>query len=78
MKSKLLISGLLISITILTASCTNDDYEIPETKNSKLENTKINKLQNEVRSTVIDSTKTINETTLDDGEPSNPKPPKVG
>ncbi|MCV9927846.1 hypothetical protein OIU83_09295 [Flavobacterium sp. LS1R49] len=35
MKNKLLISGLLLSISVLFSSCTNDDYEIPESKNNQ-------------------------------------------
>ena len=75
MKSKLLISGLLISIALLTASCTNDDYVMPETKSSKFEFVPMDNLKNEVHSVPIDSTK-IEDTFADDGEPSNPKPPK--
>lgn len=36
MKNKLLISGLLLFTSLLTTSCTNDDYEIPEANNSSL------------------------------------------
>lgn len=75
MKSKKLISGLLISIAILTASCTNDDYEMPEAKNGKSEFVPKDNLKNEIRNVIIDSIK-IKDTYADDGEPSNPKPPK--
>jgi hypothetical protein len=68
MKNKLLISGLLLSISLLTTSCTNDDYEIPETKNTSLkvmskEELKTN-LDKKINSRVKDS---INETNASEG-----------
>ncbi|MCC9070543.1 hypothetical protein LNQ49_02875 [Flavobacterium sp. F-65] len=65
MKNKLFISGLLLFISLLTTSCTNDDYEIPETNNSSLkvmskEELKMN-LNKKMDSKVKDS---INETNV--------------
>ncbi|MBF4487706.1 hypothetical protein [Flavobacterium sp. CSZ] len=76
MNSKKLISGLLVSIAILTASCTNDDYEMPEIKNGKSEFLPKDNLKNEIRTVIKDSTQIKETYADDDGEPSNPKPPK--
>jgi hypothetical protein len=73
MKSKLFIPGLLISIALLTVSCTNDEYEIQENKTNQLK-IEPNQLRQEVNGTVIDST-IVN--TPNDGEPNNPKPPRT-
>ncbi|SHL03780.1 hypothetical protein [Flavobacterium chilense] len=72
MKSILRITGLL-SIVLLSVSCSNDDYEMPEVKNNNLKIIPKDLLKKEVNGSVIDST-TIN--TYDDGEPNNPKPPR--
>ncbi|MBS7231544.1 hypothetical protein KHA90_10970 [Flavobacterium psychroterrae] len=73
MKTKLHITGLLL-LTLLTISCSNDDYETTEVQNNTLKVLPIDKLKKEVNSSVIDST-TIS-TPDDDGEPNNPKPPR--
>lgn len=73
MKSKLFISGLLISIALLTFSCTNDEYEIPENKSNQLKIVP-GQLKQELSGSTIDSTIVNNPT---DGEPNNPKPPRT-
>lgn len=73
MKSNLIIPGLLISISLLTFSCTNDDYEIPESQGSHIKAITKDQLKKEINTITIDST-IVN--TQDDGEPNNPKPPR--
>lgn len=85
MKSKLIISGLLIFISLLTFSCTNDDYGIQnvndkeikiETKQSlKILKGKIimNVVQDSVAETVIQEVNTASDGY---GDPSNPRPPR--
>lgn len=75
MKSKLFIPGLLISVALLTFSCTTDDYEIPSTQSVNSKTITKDQLKKEINSTVIDST--IINTPEDDGEPNNPKPPRT-
>lgn len=73
MKSKLFIPGLLISIALLTFSCTNDEYEIPDSKSNQLKIVP-SQLKQEISGSAIDSTIVV---TPDDGEPNNPKPPRT-
>ncbi|KQB41368.1 hypothetical protein [Flavobacterium aquidurense] len=75
MKSKLFIPGLLISIALVTFSCTTDDYDVPATQGVNLKTITKEELKKEVNTTVIDSI-TIS-TPNDDGEPNNPKPPRT-
>lgn len=78
MKSKLYIAGL-VSISLLTYSCSNDDgYEIPEVKNNNFKITPQSGLKNEFKKTTIDSTTVIFsiEENAIEGDPSIPKPPK--
>ncbi|TDE03740.1 hypothetical protein [Flavobacterium hiemivividum] len=75
MKSKLYIVGL-VSISLLTYSCSNDDgYEV---KSNDLKITPQADLKNELNEKTIDSATTIFnvEESAVEGDPSNPKPPK--
>lgn len=78
MKSKLFIPGLLISIALLTFSCTNDDYEVPTNNSNQLKTVTKDQLQN-LNAKVGDS---INNTTilevnnLTEGDPIIPRPPR--
>ncbi|MBG6063564.1 hypothetical protein IWX83_003375, partial [Flavobacterium sp. CG_9.1] len=59
MKSKLYIAGL-VSISLLTYSCSNDDvYEIPEVKNNNFQITSQAILKNGLNEKTIDSTTVI-------------------
>ena len=85
MKSNLFISGVLIFISCLTSSCTNDDYETQPNNHGKLEiapkhllNTyneeaNIGSIQDSIVPNVIEET---NSQTNTDGDPSNPRPPR--
>ena len=78
MKSKLYIAGL-VSISLLTYSCSNDDgYEMPEVKNNNFKITPQAGLKNELKEKTIDSTTVIFniEANAIEGDPSNPKPPR--
>lgn len=82
MKSKLFIPGLLISIAMLTFSCTNDDYEIPEKKSSQLKivpNEQLKNLNEKIDAKAQDLVKKntipeINLTTVDNGDPDIARP----
>ncbi len=77
MKSKLYIAAL-VSISLLTYSCSNDDeFEIPEVENNNFKITPEIGLKNEFKEKIIDST-TVNFSEVNpiDGDPSNPKPPR--
>jgi hypothetical protein len=78
MKSKLYIIGL-ISISLLTYSCSNDDsFPIPEVENNNFKLRPQSNLKNDLKEQTIDSTAIILniEINTDEGDPSNPKPPK--
>jgi hypothetical protein len=73
MKNKLQFSGLL-SLALLTFSCSNDDYEIQVAKkNSNLKDISNSSLKKELNEITLDLD-IIN--TYSDGEPNNPKPPR--
>jgi hypothetical protein len=85
MKSKLFISGLLIFISLLTFSCTNDDDEIQNVNDKELKIEQKNSLKNlndKINmNTVQDSVVKIpiqegNITSDSNGDPSNPRPPR--
>jgi len=71
MKNKLHIFGLL-SLALLTFSCSNDDYGAEDTKNTNLKVISIDTLKIDLNAIKIDSTG-VNKS---DGEPNNPKPPR--
>ncbi|MEP6929702.1 MAG: hypothetical protein ABI850_06805 [Flavobacterium sp.] len=84
MKSKLFISGVLISISCLTFSCTNDDYETQPNNHGELkiapkyllnnnEEANIGSVQDSIVQNVIHES---NIQTNTDGDPSNPRPPR--
>ncbi|MCP2028477.1 hypothetical protein L1276_003647 [Flavobacterium sp. HSC-32F16] len=85
MKNKLFISAVLIFVSCLTFSCTNDDYEIPQDKSRELkiapkyslnnlnEKTNIQQVQDSVVPNIIQE---VNVTSIIDGDPSNPRPPR--
>lgn len=77
MKSKLYIAGL-VSISLLTFSCSNDDdFEMSEVKNNNFKMTPQVGLKNEQKEKIIDSTTVIfSEANANEGDPSNPKPPR--
>ena len=78
MKSKLYIAGL-ISISLLTYSCSNDDgYGVPEVKSNNFKITPQADLKNELNEKTIDSTTVIfnMEVSAMEGDPSNPVPPR--
>jgi hypothetical protein len=78
MNSKLYIAGL-VSISLLTYSCSNDDgYEMPEIKNNNFKITPQSSLKNELKEKTIDSTAIIFniEVNAIEGDPNIPKPPK--
>ncbi|TRX33007.1 hypothetical protein FNW52_16265 [Flavobacterium sp. ZT3R18] len=78
MKSKLYITGL-VSISLLTYSCSNDDgYEIPEIENNNFKITPKAGLKNELNEKTIDSSTVIFniKASAMEGDPSNPKPPR--
>ncbi|MDI5888453.1 hypothetical protein [Flavobacterium yafengii] len=78
MKSKLYIAGL-VSISLITYSCSNDDvYEIPEVKNNNFQITPQAVFKNGLNEKTIDSTTVIfsMEESAVEGDPSNPKPPR--
>lgn len=72
MKNKLHILGLL-SLALLTFSCSNDDYEIRDNKNSNLKVISKDSLQTELDRIETDL---IGANEYTDGEPNNPKPPR--
>ena len=85
MKSNLFISGLLIFISCLTFSCTNDDYETQPNNHGKLKIAPkhvLNTYNEEVNvgsvpdSIVPNSIEESNSQTYTDGDPSNPRPPR--
>ena len=81
MKNTLFISGLLLSIALLTFSCTNDDYEIPTDNNRELKTITNNSLKNlnermnaKVQDSINKSNLQAEDTT--EGDPIIPKPPR--
>lgn len=72
MKNKLQILGLL-SLALLTFSCSNDDYEIQDDKNSNLKVISKDSLQGDLDEITTDL---IEKHEYTDGEPNNPKPPR--
>ena len=80
MKSKLFISGLLISISLLTFSCTNDDYEV-ETNSGNQSKTvtkdQLQKLNTTAKVGDSNSNDTIPQVyNLTEGDPIIPRPPR--
>lgn len=71
MRNKLQILGLL-SLALLTFSCSNDDYEIQDAKSSNLKVISTDSLKGEVNKIKTDSIG-VNRSF---GEPNNPKPPR--
>lgn len=72
MKSKFFISGLLISITLLTASCSTDDIDEQMEANTKT--SKIIELKEKINATANDSI--IPVSPEDDGDPVIVIPPR--
>lgn len=85
MKSKLFILGVLIFVSLLTFSCTNDDYEIQDDSYRELkiepkyslknlnEETNMQHVQDTVARNAIQE---ISVMSAMDGDPSNPRPPR--
>lgn len=84
MKSKLFITAVLISISCLTFSCTDDDYETQPNNDRKLkiplkyllkndEEASIGSAQDSIVGNLIQEP--IIQTNTD-GDPSNPRPPR--
>ncbi|WP_394776482.1 hypothetical protein [Flavobacterium sp.] len=75
MKNKFLIPVLLVSVSLLTFSCTTDDYEMPETTNNQLKVVPTNELKTlkEINAQVKDSVIVSPE---DDGDPIIVIPPR--
>jgi len=79
MKSRLLIPGILISISFLTFSCTNDDYEIPTNNSSQLKTVAKHQLQDlhaKAEDSISNTTIPTVNTLTDDGDPIIPRPPR--
>ncbi|MEN2403147.1 hypothetical protein GKZ90_0025390 [Flavobacterium sp. MC2016-06] len=82
MKNRLFISGLLVFVSLLTFSCTNDDYELPADNNGQLKTITKDKLKNmneKINAQVQDSTITntiLTEDPATEGDPIIPKPPR--
>lgn len=81
MKSKFFIPGLLISIALLTVSCTNDDYEVQTNSGTQSKTFTKDQLQQlNVNATAGDSINHTNTTPQTDnpveGDPINPRPPR--
>lgn len=62
----------LLSLALLTFSCSNDDYEIQDAKSSDLKDLSIESLKKELNETRKDSIGVYRT----NGEPNNPKPPR--
>lgn len=81
MKNRLFIPGLLISIALLTFSCTNDDYEITAGQNSQAKSATKDSLKNlneRMNAKIQDSINksTIQAEDITEGDPIIPKPPR--
>lgn len=75
MKNKLSI-GVLVFICVLTYSCSNDDdYESKAVENANVKTKQQIHLKNELTKKIIDPTNIIFNKDQD-GDPSNPKPPR--
>ncbi len=74
MKNKLYKIGFLFTASMFTSllfvSCTNDEIEVEENANAKV------KIQVESSIQPVDSTNVNFDLLSDDGDPSNPKPPR--
>jgi hypothetical protein len=76
MKSKLYIAGL-VSISLLTYSCSNDDgYERQEIQKSSINIKELPNFNKEVNPKRVDSSAVKVERTTEDGDPSIPVPPR--
>jgi hypothetical protein len=82
MKNKLFIPGLLISIALLTFSCTNDDYEISADQNNQSKTVTKESLKNlnekmnaMIQDSIIKNTIQA-ETPATEGDPIIPRPPR--
>jgi hypothetical protein len=79
MKTKLYIAGLIL-ISLITFSCSNDEdsYEVQEVKSNTLKSVPKSVLINRLTAKPIDSinVNTTPETQGQEGDPSNPIPPR--
>jgi hypothetical protein len=78
MKSKLHIIGL-ISLSLLIFSCSNDEYEDTAVENNNLKLVRKAEIKDNLNAKITDSTSVINneQPGSTQGEPSNPKPPRI-
>ncbi|WP_337966396.1 hypothetical protein [uncultured Flavobacterium sp.] len=81
MKNKLFIPGLLISLALLTFSCTNDDYEISADQNNQIKTLTKDSLKNlneKMNAKIQDSINknTIQAENITEGDPIIPRPPR--